>query len=86
MAKLYKLSDKCAVAWMEIQDEKTGLLKKEIMPVVFPFGKIAPISDETLTDEIAEWLLTRPDFQEGGEFYGHIVKKQADKITKSKNN
>jgi hypothetical protein len=84
MAQLYKLSDKCSLCYVEVQNKETGLWTKEAQLAVFPFGLISPITNEKLTDEIAEWLLAKADYQEGGENFGKVVKKQADKITKIK--
>jgi len=84
MAQLYKLSDKCSLCYVEVQNKDTGLWTKETQLAVFPFGVISPLTNEKLTDEIAEWLLTRADYQEGGENFGKVVKKQQDKISKIK--
>ena len=84
MAQLYKLSDKCSLCYVEVQNKETGLWSKEAQLAVFPFGVISPITNEKLTDEIAEWLLSRAEYQEGEENFGKVVKKQADKISKIK--
>jgi hypothetical protein len=84
MAQLYKLSDKCSLCYVEVQNKETGLWSKEAQLAVFPFGVISPLTNEKLTDEIAEWLLSRAEYQESGENFGKVVKKQQDKISKIK--
>ncbi len=84
MAQLYKLSDKCQLCYVEVQNKETGLWSKEAQLAVFPFGVLSPMTNDKLTDEIAEWLLSKPDYKEGGENYGKIVKKQEDKKIKVK--
>ena len=62
MAK-YKLSDKAPIHNIENWDEKTGLYTFKQVKGLRPFGvQCGLITNENLTEPIAEWLLQKPEF------------------------
>lgn len=73
----YKFSDKVGSVEVRSFIEEKGIIviKKDMVRGVCPFGPgHGVITDEDLTDDIAEWLIQKPEYKEGGRFAGVIVK------------
>ena len=63
MAK-YKIADNAPVHQVEHCDEKTGIWSLKLVKGIRPFGaQCGVITDEKLTEPIAEWLLTKEEFK-----------------------
>lgn len=75
----YKFSDKVKASKVLIEkaiEDKIIFIEKDVK-CVFPFGAAHGfISEDKLTESIAEFLLSKPEYQTGGEFEGFILKSK----------